>query len=153
MDQELPILNCVKTPKAKHKHPDLCDLCGAPIKIEDKYYAGVTQSTSKTKIWAFTCLNYNCTQYDANDIHEKDMCRQHDSNYFICTRPKGHDGKHHAGIKKTFITMLPFFIAIAGITFSPRSVFNRAQPFCSNFLANKNLWSNFAGLTPSSRGC
>jgi hypothetical protein len=63
----------MKTPKAKHKHPDLCDLCGAPIKIEDKYYAGFTHSTSKKKVWAFTCLNYNCTRWlIAKKLFEKD---------------------------------------------------------------------------------
>jgi len=49
--------------KGEHKQPDLCDLCGVPIEIEDKYYAGLTHLTKKTKIWAFTCLSYRCTQW------------------------------------------------------------------------------------------
>lgn len=52
-----------KTPKEEHKHPDLCDLCGVPIKVENKYYTGLTHLTEKKKIWAFTCLNFNCIQW------------------------------------------------------------------------------------------
>jgi len=53
----------VKTPKAEHKHPNLCDLCGAPIKVDDKYYVGLTHIFKKKRIWAFTCLHHNCIQW------------------------------------------------------------------------------------------
>lgn len=40
--------------------------------------------------------NYNCDQVDANNIHEMNMCRAHAPQGFLCTRPEGHEGKHHA---------------------------------------------------------
>ncbi len=49
--------------KVEYKHPNLCDLCGDPIKVEDKYYTGLTHLTTESKIWAFTCLNFNCAQW------------------------------------------------------------------------------------------
>ena len=60
-----------------------------------------------------------------------------------------HDGKHHAGIKKTFITMLPFFIAIAGITFFRSAMKSALTIYLPTYLTDKgsSLW--MAGISLS----
>jgi hypothetical protein len=51
-----------KPSKAKHNHPGICDLCGAPIDVEDTYYLGLTH-IGKKPIMAFTCISFKCTQW------------------------------------------------------------------------------------------
>ena len=45
------------------KQPDICDLCGAAINKDDRYYIGLTHASKELLIWANTCANFKCVSW------------------------------------------------------------------------------------------